>query len=380
MEVTLDVEVITRDSVPKGATTIIAPIATKIEDSAFAKHPTVKEFHGPKITVIQGSAFYGCKQLRVVDVPNVTKIEGYTFSSCINLTTLSIQATSVIERHAFYDAFRLRSITLPNCTAIRYEAFSGCTALKAVDAPICKMVGDNAFSRCVSLKTLIFPKLTTINSGAFMRCDQLEFVDLPACTTIGYEAFGSCENLKTVDAPNCTTIEDVVFDHCPSMERLRLGRLYTFDMLEGVFAARSLRDCLRVGSCVEAANPTVTAEIEWTFHPDGTRESTLTSLRCEPNEILISDMSGDGLTVTIPGTGDFDVCNLIREANADVNAFELSDGFYVTFPEDPNLRTYGEVTANDVYEQAQRGWQPSQGIELWYGDPPEQQSFVDACL
>lgn len=137
------------------ASSIIAPVATRIENNAF-----------------QGAN----GRISHVDVPNATFIGSNAFNNCTKLETVNAPNAAEIGENAFGYCQKLQSITLPSLINVSRDMFRSCNILRTVDLEVANAIQDYAFEQCFSLTSLILRSETICylrNEAVFNQCYHL---------------------------------------------------------------------------------------------------------------------------------------------------------------------------------------------------------------
>jgi hypothetical protein len=167
------------------------------------------------VTSVGGEAFYDCASLTGVTIPDsVTSIGGGAFAECYSLTSLTIPVSvTSIGDGAFAGCMSLTSVTIPDSvTSIGLEEFAGCSSLTSVTIPdSVTSIGLWAFQSCLALNNITIPNsVTSIGDYAFAQCTSLNSVTIGSgITNLGFGEFSSCLELRWVhfngDAPSPNT-------------------------------------------------------------------------------------------------------------------------------------------------------------------------------
>lgn len=194
--------------------------------------PSTVTYNGKiyKVTAIGCKAFYQCRDMTSVSIPNsVTSIGESAFEGCSGLSSVEIpNGVTSIGAYAFRYCSRMKNVTIPNSVVkIGISVFRGCSQLTTVKIPnSLTEIGKDMFYGCSKLSSVYIPNsVTIIDSQAFLECYSLTDIEIPnSVTTIGSYAFYGCSGLTFISIPN--SVKDIsynVFEGCNKLTSVSIG-------------------------------------------------------------------------------------------------------------------------------------------------------------
>lgn len=260
-----------------GITSIIAPLVTNIENSAFMGCTQLATVDLRSVTRIAYQAFYNCTSLQTIDLTNIEELFGSAFYNCTSLVgdIYMPKPTGTLGTTVFRYT-KIESFSAPLIDTIDYAALAECASLTTVNIPNVTSLGNGVFYKNSAMSSLVIGKLKTIGNFAFEKCSLLTSIDLSSVESLGSEAFLDCTslsgdislpkfngsillscfkntNITSCSAPLATSVEGDAFRGCANLRTVNIQSAKLINH-------NAFRDCPSLVSVGDTSNVTSIGE------------------------------------------------------------------------------------------------------------------------
>ena len=176
-----------------------------VEDEAFRRCVSLKDFLGGKLKIIGNYAFSGCSNLQKIDgTANLMFIGEHAFEYS-GLTSITLPSCE-ISQFAFSHT-PLSDIVLTGPITVKEGTFSNCLELKHIDWAYIDAISDTSFVESGLERVDLNEHIRYIPRGCFAWCDDLRTVSFDAeAVYLDVSAFAECGSLSVVTSLNIVGI------------------------------------------------------------------------------------------------------------------------------------------------------------------------------